>query len=159
MSKRESGLDLLRCFATFLVVLAHSYLTNGYTITPQVGISMWLAGSFRLMGYCSVGIFLMLSGYLQCRKTDWQSCYRGLPTVLMSYFIASAICIPIRHFVFGDIQSLTTWVQRFFGYEGAYYGWYVEVYVGLVLLTDAMVITVVQLIVTGTIKIGRKEEA
>ena len=135
MSKRESGLDLLRCFATFLVVLGHSYLSNGYTITPQVGISMWLAGSFQLMGRCSVGIFLMLTGYLQWRKTDWRSCYRGLPTVLMSYFIVSAISIPIRHFVFGDVQSLTTWMQRLFGYGGAYYGWYVEVYVGLTLLT------------------------
>lgn len=135
MPKRESGLDLLRCFATFLVVLGHSYLSNGYTITPQVGASMWLAGSFQLMGRCSVGIFLMLTGYLQGRKTDWRSCYRGLPVVLMSYAIASAICIPIRHYVFGDVQSVTTWAQRFFGYSGAYYGWYVEVYVGLTLLS------------------------
>ena len=135
MPKRESGLDLLRCFATFLVVLGHSYLSNGYTITPQVGVSMWLAGSFQLMGRCSVGIFLMLTGYLQGRKTDWKSCYRSLPVVLMSYAIAAAICIPIRHYVFGDVQSITTWAQRFFGYSGAYYGWYVEVYVGLTLLT------------------------
>ena len=135
MAKRETGLDLLRCFATFLVVLGHSFMSNGYTITPQVGVSMWLAGSFQLMGRCSVGIFLMLTGYLQGRKTDWRSCYRSLPTVLMSYLIASAISIPIRHFVFGDVQSLTTWAQRFFAYGGAYYGWYVEVYVGLTLLT------------------------
>ena len=135
MVKRESGLDLLRCFATFLVVLGHSFMSNGYTITPQIGVTMWLAGSFQLMGRCSVGIFLMLTGYLQWRKTDWRSCYRGLPSVLMSYFIASAICIPIRHFVFGDVQSLATWAQRFFGYGGAYYGWYVEIYVGLTLLT------------------------
>jgi surface polysaccharide O-acyltransferase-like enzyme len=135
MAKRETGLDLLRCFATFLVVLGHSYMSNGYTITPQVGVSMWLAGSFQLMGRCSVGIFLMLTGYLQGRKTDWRACYRGLPSVLMSYLIASVICIPIRHFVFGDIQSWTTWAQRFFAYGGAYYGWYVEIYVGLTLLT------------------------
>lgn len=135
MPKRESGLDLLRCFATFLVVMAHSFLSNGYTITPQTGVSMWLAGSFQLMGRCSVGIFLMLTGYLQGRKTNWRACYRGLPVVLMSYVIAAAICIPIRHYVYGDVQSITTWAQRFFGYTGAYYGWYVEVYVGLTLLT------------------------
>ena len=135
MNKRESGLDLLRCFATFLVVLGHSFMSNGYTITPQVGVSMWLAGGFQLMGRCSVGIFLMLTGYLQSHKTDLRSCYRGLPTVLMSYLIAAAISIPIRHYVYGDVQSLTTWMQRLFGYGGAYYGWYVEVYVGLTLLT------------------------
>lgn len=135
MNKRNPGLDLLRCFATFMVVTAHSFLSNGYTITPQTGITMWLAGSVQLMCRCSVGIFLMLTGYLQSNKTDWRSCYRGLPAVLLSYFLAAAISIPIRHFVYGDMQSLTAWIQRLFGYSGAYYGWYVEIYVGLTLLT------------------------
>ncbi len=135
MRKREPGLDLLRCFATLLVVMAHSFMSNGYTIRPQVGLSMWLAGSFQLMGRCSVGIFLLLTGYLQSHKTDWRSCYRSLPSVLLGYTLISAISIPIRHFVFGDVQTLSTWIQRFFAYNGAYYGWYVEMYVGLTLLT------------------------
>ena len=135
MKKREPGLDLLRCFATLLVVSAHGFMSNSYTIRPQVGIAMWLGGSFRLMGRCSVGVFLLLTGYLQCRKTDWRSCYRGLSSVLLSYLLVSAISIPIRHFVFGDVQTLSTWMQRLFGYNGAYYGWYVEMYVGLTLLT------------------------
>lgn len=135
MSKREPGLDLLRCFATLLVITAHSFMSNGYTIRPQVGVAMWLAGSFQLMGRCSVGIFLLLTGYLQSRKTDWRSCYRGLPSVLLGYLLVAFISIPIRHFIFGDVQSLSTWMQRLFGYNGAYYGWYVEMYVGLTLLT------------------------
>lgn len=135
MHKREPGLDLLRCFAAFLVVIAHSFLSNGYTIRAQVGVSMWLAGSVQLMSRCCIGIFLMLTGYLQSRKTDWRSCYRGLPSVILGYLLVAAISIPIRHFVFGDVQSLSTWMQRLFGFSGAYYGWYVEVYVGLTLLT------------------------
>lgn len=135
MNKRESGLDLLRCFATLLVVTTHAFMSNGYTIRPQVGVAMWLAGSFQLIARGGVGIFLLLTGYLQSRKTHWRACYRRLPSVLMGYLIASVICIPIRHFIFGDIQSWTTWIQRFFGYNGAYYGWYVEVYVGLTLLS------------------------
>lgn len=135
MSKRQTGLDLLRCFAALMVVMAHSFLSNGYTVRPQVGLDMWLAGSFQLMGRCSVGIYLMLTGYLQAHKTDWRSCYRSLPSVLLSYLLAALISIPIRHFIHGDVQSLSTWVQRLFGFSGAYYGWYVEIYVGLTLLT------------------------
>lgn len=135
MRKREPALDLLRCFATLSVVAFHGFMSNGYTIQPQIGAAMWLGGSFRLMGLCGVGIFLMLTGYLQCQKTDWRSCYRRLSSVLLSYLIVSAISIPIRHYVFGDVQSLSTWIQRLFGYNGAYYGWYVEMYVGLTLLT------------------------
>lgn len=135
MRKREPALDLLRCFATLSVVAFHGFMSNGYTIQPQIGVAMWLGGSFRLMGLCGVGIFLILTGYLQCQKTDWRSCYRRLSSVLLSYLIVSAISIPIRHYVFGDVQSLSTWIQRLFGYNGAYYGWYVEIYVGLTLLT------------------------
>ena len=47
MNKRESGLDLLRCLAFLFVVIFHSFLNNGYYHQPQVGIFMWLAGSFR----------------------------------------------------------------------------------------------------------------
>lgn len=135
MSKRESGLDLLRCFATLLVVSAHGFLSNGYFVRPQTGAQMWIAGSFQLMCRCSVGIFLLLTGYLQSRKTDWRSCYRALPSVILGYLVVAFISIPIRHFVFGDEQSLSTWMQRLFGSSGAYYGWYVEMYVGLTLLT------------------------
>lgn len=135
MSKREPGLDFLRCFATLLVVSAHGFLSNGYTVRAQIGAGMWLAGSFQLLGRCSVGVFLMLTGYLQSQKTDWKSCYRRLPSILLGYLLVSMISIPIRHFVFGDVQSLSTWLQRLFGYSGAYYGWYVEMYVGLTLLT------------------------
>ena len=149
MSKREPGLDLLRCFATFLVVMAHAFTTNGYTLRAQVGAAMWIAGSFQLMGRCSVGIFLMLSGYLQSRKTDWRSCYRTLPSVLVGYLLVAFISIPIRHFVFGDVQSLSTWMQRLFGYTGAYYGWYVEMYVGLTLLTPFINLSLKQLSTKG----------
>lgn len=135
MSKREPGLDLLRCFATLLVVTTHSFMSNSYTIRPQVGVAMWLAGSFQLIARSGVGIFLLLTGYLQSHKTNWRACYRRLPSVLLGYFLVAAISIPIRHFICGDVQSLSTWVQRLFGYNGAYYGWYVEVYVGLTLLT------------------------
>ena len=47
MPKREPGLDLLRCIALLFVVTFHSFLNNGYYSESQVGISMWLAGSFR----------------------------------------------------------------------------------------------------------------
>lgn len=145
MSKREPGLDLLRCFATLLVVTVHSFLSNGYSISPQIGVSMWLAGSAQLLSRCCVGIYLMLTGYLQSQKTDWRSCYRRLPSVLLGYLLVAFISIPIRHFIHGDAQSLSTWVQRIFGFSGAYYGWYVEMYVGLTLLTPFLNVALKQL--------------
>ena len=75
MSKREPGLDLLRCIALLFVVTFHSFLNNGYYSEPQVGVSMWLAGSFRWLSVSCIGLFLMLTGYLKCEKTDIKACY------------------------------------------------------------------------------------
>ena len=134
MSKREPGPDLLRCIALLFVVTFHSFLNNGYYAEPQVEILMWLAGSFRWLSVSCIGLFLMLTGYLKCEKTDPKACYRGLVPVLLAYFLAAIISIPIRHFLFGDTQSFTTWLTRLFSFSAVYYGWYVEMYIGLVLL-------------------------
>lgn len=134
MSKREPGLDLLRCIAFLFVVTFHSFLNNGYCYEPQVGVMMWLAGSFRWLSVSCIGIFLMLTGYLKSDRTDVKACYRRLVPVLLGYLIAAAISIPIRHFAFGDVQTFSTWLNRLFSFSAVYYGWYVEMYIGLVLL-------------------------
>lgn len=134
MSKREPGLDLLRCLALLFVMTFHSFLNNGYYYEPQIGISMWLAGSFRWLSVSCIGLFLMLTGYLKSGNTNIKSCCRGLVPVLLGYLLASVITVPVRHFVFGDVQTLSVWTSRLFSFSAVYYGWYVEMYIGLILL-------------------------
>lgn len=134
MTKRSPGLDLIRCLAFMFVVLFHFYLNNGYYVMPQTGALMWLTGSFRWGIVSCIGLFLMLTGYLQSEKLSARACWRGLPTVLLGYLLAALISIPIRHFLLGDARSMTTWSYRLVGFTGAYYGWYVEMYLGLILL-------------------------
>lgn len=134
MSKRQSGLDLLRCLALLFVVTFHSFLNNGYYSQPQTGFAMLLAGSFRWLSVSCIGLFLMLTGYLKSNDTDFRSCCRGLPALLLGYLLAAAISVPIRHFAFGDTQSLRTWIARLFSFSAVYYGWYVKMYIGLILM-------------------------
>ncbi|MBR2889831.1 MAG: acyltransferase family protein [Oscillospiraceae bacterium] len=132
--KRESGLDLLRCLALLFVITFHSFLNNGYYYEPQTGFAMWLAGSFRWLSVACIGLFLMLSGFLKCEKTDLRNCYRGLIPVLLGYLIASAVSIPIRHFLFGEVLSFQTWCTYILSFYAVNYGWYVEMFLGLTLL-------------------------
>lgn len=134
MTKREPGLDLVRCVALLCVVVFHSFLYNGYYYQPQTGLTMVLAGSVRWLSTACIGLFLMLSGYLQSAKTDIKACWRGLLPVLLGYALAAAVSIPVRHFCFGEVLSPEQWLQRFVEFGGVYYGWYVEMYVGLALL-------------------------
>lgn len=135
LEKRESGLDLLRVVALLFVVTFHSYLNNGYYYETQKGLYMLLAGSFRWLSTCCVGLFLMLTGYLKSDRTGIKDCYRALAPALLGYLLAAVISIPVRHFAFGDQMSLGVWLKRLFGFSAVYYGWYVGMYIGLTLLS------------------------
>ena len=134
MKERKPGLDLIRCLGLLLVVTFHSYLNNGYYFESQRGIWMILAGGSRWFSTACNGLFLMLTGWLKSQSTDVKSCWRGIPGVLTGYLLAALISIPVRHFLLGDRKDLGTWISLFFQFRGIYYGWYVEMYVGLILL-------------------------
>ncbi len=131
---RYAGLDLIRCLALLFVITFHSFLYNGYYYTPQTGVLMWLAGSFRWLSVGCIGLFLMLTGYLKCENTSIRSCYRALLTTGVGYLLAAFITIPIRHFQFGAEHTFTEWMTKLFDFSALYYGWYVEMYLGLVLI-------------------------
>lgn len=133
-SNRSASLDLIRCLAMLLVVLFHSYLYNGYYFRPQNSFAIWLANGFRWFSVGCIGLFLMLTGYLQSPKTDLRSCYRNLIPVLICYLMASAISIPLRHFVFHDIHTPKQWLSMLIQFGATSYGWYVVMYLCLSLL-------------------------
>lgn len=133
--KRESGIDLLRCLAAFLVVAFHGNLYVGYQSEPQTGTGMWAANCFYHLTVACNGIFLMISGYLHSGKSWNRNYYKGLFGVVLGYILASVVSIPVRHFLLGQEKSLTQWVRAFFGFSGVYYGWFVEMYLGLMLIS------------------------
>ena len=126
---------MVRCVAFLLVVIFHSFLNNGYYYESQTGIWMLLAGSVRWFSTACIGLFLMLTGWLKASSVDAKAAWRGLPAVLVGYILAAAISIPVRHFVLGEQQTFAEWFFRLLRFNGVYYGWYVEMYIGLILLS------------------------
>ncbi len=135
MGKREPGIDLLRCVGLLFVTGFHFFLFNGFYHTPQTGWAMLAADSARWLFFSCNGIFMTLTGYLKSVQPLSRRYYRCLVPVLLGYSLASAISIPVRHLIFGDVQTIDVWITRFFSFGGCYYGWYVEMYVGLLLLS------------------------
>ncbi len=117
------------------MTLFHAFLYNGYYGQPQVGFAMWSAGVARSLSMACNGLFMTLTGYLHYGKRSLSGAVRGLGPVLLGYALAAAFSIPVRHFLLGQQESLSVWVTRFFGFRGVYYGWYVEMYIGLALLS------------------------
>lgn len=149
MVKRQPGLDLIRCMAFLFVLIFHSFFYNGFYYEPQTGVLMWLANSVRWLSVSCIGLFLMLTGFLQKDRTDAASCLRSLGGVLTGYLIASVISIPVRHFIHGDHRSLAEWISALVQFRGVYYGWYVEMYVGLILMSPFVNLAVERIVESG----------
>ncbi len=136
MKNRESGLDILRCMALFFVNGVHSFLYNGFYYEPQQGFAMWFGNCLRWICFGCIGVFLMLTGYLKSRKPLNKDYYKSLIPVLVGYFLTCAIAFPIRQFLLNDRNTWDGWKELLLTYGN--YGWYVEMYIGLLLVSPVL---------------------
>lgn len=132
---RESGLDIIRCVAFLFVVLFHSFLYNGFYSRAQIGADMLASNFFRWMSCACIGLFLMITGYFKSAEPVTPRYFRSLAFAVTGYFAAATVSIPVRHFILGDTQSFEVWKERLLGFGGVYYGWYAEMYIGLILIS------------------------
>ena len=133
--KRQSGIDLIRITGLFFVVGVHQFLYNRFYYEPQQGMWMWAADVWRWLFFCCNGIFMMLSGYLRCNKTEVHDCYRGLIPVLLGYTLCCAIIFPVQYLL-GEKLGFMDWLTRFVTFGN--YAWYVEMYIGLILFSPVI---------------------
>ncbi len=136
MSKRQPGIDLLRCIGLLFVVGVHSFLKNGYYSQPQTGFLMWGANSARWLFYSCNGIFMILTGYLKSTKPLSKDYYRSLLPILTGYALTCLISFPIRHFLLDEKLSFFSWIEKMVTFGN--YGWYVEMYIGLFLFAPVI---------------------
>lgn len=130
--ERESGLDVVRVFASFFVVAVHFYLNCGYYNEPMVGKRMFIMTFFRWFFMISVPLFIMLTGYLKSHNTISRRHYRGLIPVLSSYVLICIIKVLVANKVYGEgYYSFESAVEQIASYQMA---WYVGMYVSLMLL-------------------------
>lgn len=143
MEKRQTGPDILRCLALFFVNGVHSFLYNGFYNQPQTGSELWLGNCLRWLCFGCIGIFLMLTGYLKSQKKPDKQYFFGLVPILVGYTLTCIIAFPIRHFLLNDKLTLWQWIDKFFSFGN--YAWYVEMYIGLILVSPVINLALQQL--------------
>ncbi len=131
--RRESGIDLFRILGLLFVNGLHACLYNGFYSAPQEGLAMWAANCFRWLFYGCNAMFMLLTGYLKAHKAWNKHYYKGLVAVLIGYVLTCVISYPIRYFCIGEKDTLLIWIERFFTFSN--YAWYVEMYIGLILIS------------------------
>lgn len=135
-SLRICGLDLIRVVAIFFVIAGHFFMLNTqYTNAPIQSISIFVQRMMMSVFYVSVPLFMMLTGYLNINKTPSKKYYKGMVRVLVSYLFFSIVTIIFRAYYLGEELSPVRWLSRIFHYSAIPYAWYIEMWIGLALLT------------------------
>lgn len=131
MRERETGLDIIKALATFLVVCVHFYLSIGYYQTPIVTPKMYVMTFVRWGCMIAVPLFLMCTGYFKANKTVCKSHYISLVPIIVCYIILCSIRMVVENLMYGKIHTLSSAIKSLLTYQSA---WYVGMYIGLMLI-------------------------
>ena len=133
--KREAALDIVRIVALFYVISIHFFLNCEYYSYPILGNKMFVLTTMRTAFMSCVPLFCVLSGYLTGEKALSMSYYCKIWKILKIYVLACLANILWRHFFFSMEVSFRGCIEGILNFSAAPYGWYVEMYIGLFLLT------------------------
>ena len=81
-------------------------------------------------------MFIMMTGYLNAHKVECnRKYYKGMGRVLISYLLFSIITILFRKYYLHEDLSWIQWGLKILDFSAIPYGWYIEMWIGLYLLT------------------------
>lgn len=131
---RNPGLDITRTVAISLVLLMHTIglSIDGYSI-PLTGVDGFIRIYLRRISFSCVPLFLMLSGFLNSRKTDpvkvWK---KSFPHIALSYLFWGILIILYNILCLGEAFSSGSIINIFtYSLPRA---WYINMYMGLLIL-------------------------
>lgn len=137
-TNRLAGLDIIRCFAIFSVIAGHFFVLN----TPFRETIFDVSGMFGqglvylLFNATGVPLFIMMTGYLNAHKVECnRKYYKGMGRALISYLLFSVITILFRKYYLHENLSWIQWGLKILDFSAIPYGWYIEMWIGLYLLT------------------------
>jgi len=129
MKQRNINLDVIRSVAVMYIMCIHFSEYAGFYNGILAGPTMYVGTIMRNCFIICVPMFLLITGYLQCKKNLTTSYFKGIGRILLIYGLS---CIPIwlfRAFYYGETFTIGSLIKSYLGFEG--YGWYIAMYIGL----------------------------
>ena len=135
---RSFGIDVIRALAIFNVIAGHWTAFN----TPfrhnvfDGSLSMIMQGASSFLFSSGVPLFIIMTGYLNIYKTAFNRRYvNGMTRVLLAYVFFSIITFGFKGYTGMETWSLITLVKGILDFSMIEYAWYIEMWIGLYLLT------------------------
>lgn len=147
-NKRLIGPDIVRSIAILAVIAGHFFAVNTpYNATPFEGGSMVFQGFLKSLSDIGVPFFIVLTGFLCCRKSLTKDYYKGIKKAIVPYLVISLI----TWVVLSD-YSIKRLALGVLGFKTIGYAWYVEMYIGLFLLIPFLNMAIRQVFDNGQTK-------
>lgn len=89
----------------------------------------------RTLFSVNVPLFLILTGYLNLNKVVNRHYYKAMAAVIFSYLFISVVTILFRIHFMGEHLSVIQWILKITDFSAINYAWYIEMWIGLFLLT------------------------
>lgn len=135
-SSRICGLDLIRVVAIFFVIAGHFFVLHTSLMSvPFNDLCLFVQATLKDIFCVGVPLFIMLTGYLNSIKTPTRKYYKGMLRVLVAYLVFSIITILFRKYYIGEDLTWLQWTMKILDYSAIPYAWYIEMWIGLALLT------------------------
>lgn len=131
MNKRSLNIDLLKCLATFLVVLVHFFLHTHYYDQPFSGKSILIGSVIWLFAMTCTPLFITITGFLMSRKTYNKKYFLHLIQILKLY-VGAALLYTFVDKPAINLEFFLLTIKNILGYS--HYAWYVNLYIGLYLM-------------------------
>ncbi|MBQ9911227.1 MAG: hypothetical protein IJM50_06995 [Lachnospiraceae bacterium] len=122
-TERDFGADLVRITAGVLVLTVHFFLRNGFYYREARGFFGVLAVAFRTAALNCVPLFMMLTGYLKCKKEWTLRSYLSIVPILTSYVVISLIHLAYKILYAGVRMSAIEWLLQLISFKLADYSW------------------------------------
>ena len=127
---RDYSLDVARTTAVLFVPIIHFFGISGYYNTP-INDSMLIPTMIRWLVLCSVPIFMIISGYFKGNKGISLQHYKSIIPVLLTHLFISTIRVFVDYYLHDVNVNWDYIINKLLYFE---YGWYVKLYIGMLLL-------------------------
>ena len=127
----QPGPDLIRVYAVAAVAFIHGLSAGQYYTIDLVGVTGFLTTVLRWGLFPCVVLFFMLSGFFLRKKKLSVQWYRRLASLIVTYLVATGMCVFTQRFLGGGAVSPSEWWRSARLYE---YSGFLSQYVWLCLL-------------------------
>lgn len=131
---RIAGIDIVKVVAIFFVITIHTMGQTHILAMDMHGLRAFAIIFIRYLVMSCVPLFLMITGYLQSKKTVSGKFYKGILPILATYLFVSIFSVWYNISVAQMDLGVRGTLISVLNFTANNYAWYVEMFIGLFLV-------------------------